>query len=114
MRDRGYAVEGRLVQHSTSYLPAEIAVGTAIAEVNTGDGGAYARLAELGFEPIRFRERVRVRMPSADEAQQLKLGPGQPVAEIVREAATETGRVVEVNRMILVGDAYVLQWSFTS
>lgn len=114
VRDRKYVVEKRPVQRAVAYLPAEIAEGTAIAEPDTGDGGTYARLMDLGFEPTHFRERVRVRMPSAEEAQDLDLGPGRPVAEIVREAATESGRVVEVQRMILVGDAYVFQWSFTS
>lgn len=114
VRDRVYSVEGRPVQWAVSYIPADLAAETLIERVDTGPGGTYARLRDIGHEPVKFVEQVRVRMPRPIERENLKLDVGQPVAAIRRTAATEAGRVVEVNDMVLVGDAYVLQWSFTS
>lgn len=114
VRDRVYSVEGRPVQWAVSYIPADLAAETLIERVDTGPGGTYARLRDIGHEPTKFVEQVRVRMPRPIERENLKLDVGQPVAVIRRTAATEAGRVVEVNDMVLVGDAYVLQWSFTS
>ncbi|MEK8141760.1 UTRA domain-containing protein [Streptomyces sp. M10(2022)] len=64
-RSRRYLLDGKPVLKAVSYLPAEIADGTPIAEVDTGPGGIYARLAELGHAP-KFREEIRVRMPSKE------------------------------------------------
>lgn len=110
VRDRRFTVEGRPVQLSTSWLDADMVEGSAIERRNTGDGGTYARLAELGYEPAWFREQLRTRWPSEEEAKRLRIGDDEPVLEIVRVARTLSERVVEVNRMILVGEAYVLQY----
>lgn len=114
IRDRVYSVDGRPVQWAVSYIPADLAAGTPIERADTGPGGTYARLRDIGHEPVKFVEQVHVRMPKPEERGHLNLDVGQPVAWIRRTAATATDRVVEVNDMILVGDAYVLQWSFTS
>ena len=113
-RVRRFVVEGVPVQIATSYLDAELVAGTRIERRDSGPGGIYARLAELGHKPTVFREQVRSRLPTDDEAKRLKITVDKPVAEIVRQARTEDGRVVEVNAMVLVGDAYVLQYVFAS
>ena len=114
VRDRRYLVEGRPVMIATSYLPAEIVAGSPITQADPGEGGAYARLLELGFKPVQFREEVRARGPRTDEAAALDLPTGTPVLEIARTAATEEGRVVEVNEMLMDARVYVLQYDFTS
>lgn len=55
-RRRRYVVDDKPVQLSTSYYPEALVSGSAITEVDTGEGGAYARLKELGHEPTRFRD----------------------------------------------------------
>lgn len=85
---------------------------SAIVEADTGPGGIYARLAELGHRPVRFREELRARMPSADEAQRLQLAPATPVVVIYRTAFTADGAAVEVNEMILDSSAYVIEYAF--
>lgn len=111
-RYRLYAVDGRPIQIATSYLPADVVLGSRIERKDTGPGGTYARLAELGHEPTAFTEWVRARRPTADEAVTLHMGPGRFVIDIVRHAKTGAGRIVEVNKMVLDANSYVLQYSF--
>lgn len=114
VRHRVFTVDDVLVELGTSYLDAEVTSGTAIDDVNTGAGGTFARLKELGFEPTTFREDIRPRMPSADEAKALRIGTNRGVLEIVRKNATTEGRVVEVTHMVLVADLFVLRYHVTS
>jgi GntR family transcriptional regulator len=102
------------VQCATSYLPTSIVAGTAITQPNSGPGGTYARLAELGHAPAKFREELKVRMPLAEEAARLGLGSGTPVILIARTAFDENNRPIEVNEMILDASSYVLQYDFRS
>jgi GntR family transcriptional regulator len=113
-RRRRFVLDGKPVLLATSYFPAGIVEGSRVAEEDTGPGGVYARLAELGHEPVRFREEVRARMPSAGEARQLDLGPGTPVVLVCRTAYTGDGTPVEVNEMVLDSAAYVLEYAFES
>ncbi|WP_344583288.1 UTRA domain-containing protein [Streptomyces lunalinharesii] len=69
-----------------------------------------ARPAELGCPPVHFREEIRSRMPSGDEADRLCLGAGTPVIVVVRTALAAGGRAVEVNEMVLDSAAYVLTY----
>lgn len=114
IRARRFTVDGRPVQLATSYLPASIAAGTQIAQVNTGPGGSYARLADLGFAPAEFAEEIRARMPSPEEIDRLELPPGTPVIALTRRAATAEGVTVELNEMVLDAYAYVLEYSFSA
>lgn len=111
-RSRRFVVDDRSVQLSVSWLPTDIARGTQIMHSDTGPGGTYARLAELGHAPARFTEYLRARMPHDDETKRLELPTGTPVIEITRHAFDEVGRCVEANRMILDGMAYLLDYSF--
>ncbi|MFE2876290.1 UTRA domain-containing protein [Streptomyces roseus] len=91
---------------------AALTAGTAIAEPDSGPGGIYARLADLGREPVRFREEVRSRMPTPEEADRLGLTAGTPVVLVCRTAYTADGHAVEVNEMTLDASAYVLEYEF--
>jgi GntR family transcriptional regulator len=114
VRSRKFVVEDHPVQIATSYLPADLVRGTAIAQPNTGPGGSYARLAELGAEPAHFSEELRARMPSEDERSALDLAAGTPVLEICRTAFTKDERPVEVNQMLLDAGSYVLEYRLSS
>lgn len=114
VRSRRFLVDGEPVQMAVSYLPAELVRDSLIAEPDSGPGGTYARLAELGAEPVHFTEDLRARMPSSDESSALAVLPGTPVMEICRTAYTAEGRAVEINRMLLDAGAYALRYSFGS
>jgi GntR family transcriptional regulator len=112
IRQRRYVLDGRPVTLATSWLPASIAAGTAIAERDTGPGGSYARLADLGHAPVRFREDVQARMPLAGEAELLELLPGTPVVVVTRTAWDAAGHPVDVTRMTSDASRYVFRYDF--
>ncbi|RSS36326.1 GntR family transcriptional regulator [Streptomyces sp. WAC07061] len=112
VRSRRFVLDGKPVLFATSYLPSDVVADSAITQTDTGPGGTYARLAELGHKPVHFREEVRCRMPSAGEAERLALSMGTPVIQIVRTAFAEDGRAVEVNEMTLDSASYVLEYAF--
>lgn len=112
VRRRRYTLDGKPVLLATSYLAAELVSGTPITQPDTGPGGIYARLEELGRKPVRFREEIRSRMPSGDEAGRLALPSGVPVVLVARTAFDAEGVAVEVNEMVLDSSAYVLEYGF--
>ena len=111
-RRRRFVLDGKPVLLSVSYLPVDLVGGSAIEQEDTGPGGTYARLADLGYAPARFREDLRSRMPEPDETERLALDPGTPVVEIARTAYTEDGRVVELNEMTADAGSYVFRYDF--
>ena len=110
VRSRRYSLDGRPVETAVSYIPADLASGTPIADPNPGPGGIYARLEEAGHTLGRFTEEVTARMPDPDEARALALPPGVPVFRLVRTAYDVDGRPVEVCDTIMAADAYVLSY----
>lgn len=110
VRSRRYLADDRPIEVAVSYLPAEIAEGTPIAEVNTGPGGIYARLEEAGHTLDHFVEEVTARMPTNDERRRLELPDGVPVLVVVRTAFDTAGRPVEVCDTVKAAPAYVLEY----
>lgn len=110
VRRRRYVLDGRPVMLSTSYLPAKLVANTAVTQMDSGPGGTYARLAEIGHAPAHFVELVRARTPLLDERKALELTQGSPVLEIARTAVTAAGMPVEVNEMVADSNAYVLRY----
>ncbi|MFB7745376.1 GntR family transcriptional regulator [Streptomyces sp. NPDC056132] len=111
-RSRRFVVQERPVQLSTSYLPYELVAGSAIMRVDTGEGGTYARLTELGHAPVRAKEEVRSRLPTAVEAEGLAMPLERPVIKLCRTVFDTDGRAVEVNEMTLDSAAYILDYTF--
>lgn len=114
LRNRIYVVDGRRVMWARSYLAANVVAGTAIEKRDTGPGGTFARLAELGLAMVLFSEELEVRRPLSEEQKQLKISADEPVARIVRLNATAGERIIEVTDMVAVGEAYRFRWTFTS
>ncbi|MFD5557828.1 GntR family transcriptional regulator [Streptomyces sp. NPDC127068] len=111
-RFRRFVLDSRPVMLATSYLPLELAEGTAIMRVDTGEGGTYARLSELGHGPMHFREEIRCRLPVAEEAEGLAMPLERPVIKLCRTAYDADLRAVEVNEMTMDSAAYILEYAF--
>ncbi|MBB5154040.1 GntR family transcriptional regulator [Saccharopolyspora phatthalungensis] len=112
VRSRRYLADEVPVETAVSYIPADIAHGTPIAERDTGPGGIYARLEDLGHILDHFVEEVTARMPSQEERDALLLGSSLPVLRVVRTAYDTAGRPVEVCDTIKSAPAYVLEYDF--
>ncbi|MFI0226104.1 GntR family transcriptional regulator [Streptomyces lydicus] len=112
VRSRRFVLDGKPVLLATSYLPADLVAGSPITQKDTGPGGIYARLGELGHKPVHFREEIRSRMPSQEEADKLQLTMGTPVILVCRTAFADGGNPVEVNEMTLDSASYVLEYAF--
>lgn len=90
-------------QTSTSYLLLAMVAGTPVADPanEPWPGGNTAQLHSLGVTVTGIRERIRARMPVADEVQTLRIPSGVPVVVITRQ--TYAGeRVVEVAHDITI------------
>lgn len=104
---------GVIRQLATSYLPADLARGTVLAEADTGHGGIYDRLEEMGHSPLHWSEAITARMPTPEEAELLDLPPGVPVLRIVRLATSPEGQPLEVNDTRLDADRFEIGYSLT-
>lgn len=111
-RSRTYEIDGQPVQLATSYLPLDLVQGTVITQADTGPGGTYARLAELGHGPARFTEDVIVRPGTQAETDQLSLRLCESIIQITRTARDAEGRAVEINEMVLHPQRYQLRYEF--
>ncbi len=104
IRDRviGNPETGDVVQLTTSYLPADLAAGTVLADEDTGPGGIYDRMEQdLGWGELKWAAGVYARAAAPEEVRLLGLAPGVPVLCVARTttatAGNAAGRVVEVN-----------------
>jgi len=110
IRSRRYLLDGRPMETAVSYIPADLAKGTPIADPNPGPGGIYARLEEQGHTLARLTEDVSARMPTPGETRVLGLRPGVPVFHLVRTAYDLDGLAVEVCDTVMAADAYQLSY----
>ncbi len=76
-----------------------------------GPGGGFRVLTLQGLEPHRIAETVQARMPTPDEAEQLRLPAGEPVMVLRRTTFTADGRVAEFARGTHAASRF--SWSYT-
>ncbi|WP_284746465.1 GntR family transcriptional regulator [Amycolatopsis sp. RTGN1] len=112
VRDRVMRADGLVVQLAVSRLPRTLTRDTAIEQVDTGPGGAYARLEEAEHRIGSFAEHVGARMPTPDEASLMQLAVGVPVITVTRVAFGENGTPLEMNDMVLAADRYELSYEW--
>jgi GntR family transcriptional regulator len=110
VRRRRYFTDDQPTEIAVSYIPWDVAAGTAIADENPGPGGIYARIEELGHRLGQFSEDVTARMPTPEEVRALRLPAGTPVLTLVRVAFDTEGRAVEVCDTVMSADHYVLAY----
>jgi GntR family transcriptional regulator len=100
------------VQLATSYVPWSIAEGTQLEQTDTGPGGTYSRLAELGHAPARFTETIALRPPTSEEADFLRLSDEQHVLAVFHIAWTSEDRPVEVTIHVLPPHQWELHYEW--
>ncbi len=110
-RDLVFRFEGWPTHMSTSYYLADMVEGTWVAGPGSepAPGGAIGHLKSLGVVVDKVVETVESRMPTAREAEVLRMSAG-PVLAITRQMLA-AGRVVEVAREIVYpGDGVRLEY----
>ncbi|TDD87538.1 GntR family transcriptional regulator [Actinomadura rubrisoli] len=114
-RARVQGVDGEPpVQTATTWVRLEIVERIPVLrEVDTGPGGIYSRLEEIGYR-ILFEESVTCRLPRPDEQETLRIGADQPVLTLWRRACDQDERVVEVTHRVVVGDRHELVYRYGS
>lgn len=98
----------------TSYYRLEDVEGTPLVDSAPGPagfGGGFAVLTLQGLEPDIITETIHARMPTPDEADELRLPAGEPVMVLHRTTATRDGRVVEFARGVHAASRF--SWSYT-
>lgn len=89
----------------TWITPAGVESAPQVAEAQTGPGGYLDRLEEAGHGPITWTERLRVRMPTVEEARLVDMPDAMPVMEISRVGVSaKTSSPVEVTVVVIPAD----------
>jgi GntR family transcriptional regulator len=113
VRPRVLYAEDEPTQIADSYYPWSIAKRSKeLLQPDSGQGGSYGRLTDLGYGPVRFSEDVTVRLPSDKEQRVLDLEPTQPVFEVWHVAYTAEDRPVEVCVHVMPGYLWKLRYAW--
>jgi GntR family transcriptional regulator len=115
VRDRlmGDATTQAPLQLATSYLPASLARGTQLAHRDTGPGGIYDLLEQMGHTPLSWEEAVSARMPTPTEADRLHLPKGVPLLRITRTTTSPDGTVLEINDTRMSANTFEIGYNLT-
>ncbi|WP_369218495.1 GntR family transcriptional regulator [Streptomyces flavofungini] len=101
VRRRVIELDDEPCELTDTYYPAEIALGTRLAETGKIRGGAVTLLAELGHIGVRVREDVTADLPDAAEREVLRLGEGTPVLRLSRVTLDRDDRPIQVDMMVM-------------
>jgi GntR family transcriptional regulator len=104
-RENWYFADAEPMQIGVTYIPWDIAKGSALARNDElGAGDLYARFEDKGHLITYTREEVTARMPSPAEASGLMLPDGVPVLVVVHTGLDQERRPFEVTEFIMRAD----------
>jgi GntR family transcriptional regulator len=109
MVNRASGVPNMLV---ASFFPADVALGTPLAERVLLEGGSAGELQRLGFEPKPAEEWVYARMPTTGEVEALNLRSAFPVLRVVRLVLNRDGRPLEALELVMSAERHVMRYEF--
>jgi GntR family transcriptional regulator len=112
VKRRRMILADRPTQLADSYVPESIAVAIGYDKGATAPGGIYGLLEQHGHLITRFRETIRLRSATPDEAVALDLPPAAPVALLTRIAFDQAERAVEYFDSVAAGDKHVYVYEF--
>lgn len=107
-------VDAPPVQLSTSYIRLDLVEKIPVLrEVDTGPGGMYSRMEELGHR-VHFEESVTCRLPNEEERKKLEIDVNQPVLVLWRRAYDQNNRILDLTHRIVVGNRHELVYRYDS
>ncbi|MEU0836059.1 GntR family transcriptional regulator [Streptomyces sp. NPDC005969] len=109
-RRREALIEQQVVQIQHAWYPLDVAVAAGLDRPGKVDGGVYRALAAAGMPAVEADERVAARMPTKEEGAQLGTGVSLPVLTIERISRSDSGRPIELLRVIAAGDRMELSY----
>ena len=110
IRERIISAEGKPLAKATSYFPRTVAAGTPIERLDTGPGGVYARLEEMGYQ-LHWFEVVAARPATVVEARDLELPAGVWVLRSFRTTYDQKNKPLEVMERICAADRVELAFT---
>jgi GntR family transcriptional regulator len=113
VRRRLRAIDDEPHNLNDTYYPRDISEGTLIENPADIPQGVIAYMRDLGYVQERFRDDLRMRMPTPDEAERLSIPPGVPVLVQYRTGYT-TERPVKLTITIWPGDRTMLVYEFSA
>jgi GntR family transcriptional regulator len=108
VRRRVQYVDDEPYATADTYFPLELVKDSPIVDPDDIPHGANKILDDLGRAQVRFQDEITVRMPTADEANTLRIGPGTPVACLARAGYDADDTPVRLFITVLPGDRYTL------
>lgn len=108
VRRRVRYLDGEPFNTNDSYFPLRLVKDTEIMWPEDIARGANQVLSERGYHQVRAIDEIFVRMPTPEESQRLKLGPGTPVAYHICTGYIKDGTPVRVVLNVLPGDRHVI------
>lgn len=109
-RRREALIEDQVVQLQYAWYPLDVAEAAGLDQPGKIEGGVYRALRSAGLEAVEADERVVARMPAKEEAEQLGSGASVPVLTIERISRDNTGRALELLRVVAAGDRMELAY----
>lgn len=108
VRRRIMFADNEPIQLGDSYYPLEIVRDSKIMDSADIIEGTDQVLEDLGYVASHYKDEITWRMPTAEEATKLRIGPGIPVGHIVRTSFDQQERAFEAYVLTLPGDRHVL------
>jgi GntR family transcriptional regulator len=102
--------DGTPLEIATSYIPLEIARGTALTRSAKLKGATPTVLRDLGYPPRTCQEWVEGRMPTSGEARALRLSAGVPVLRVLRQTCADGQRPIEALEIVFSAARYMLEY----
>lgn len=109
-RRREALIEQQVVQLQYAWYPLDVAAAAGLDRPGKVDGGVYGALAAAGMPAVEADERVAARMPTKEEGAQLGTGVALPVLTIERISRSDSGRPLELLRVVAAGDRMELAY----
>jgi GntR family transcriptional regulator len=105
-RDMVLTLDDEPAALASSWFPAGLVEGSAIARPERVPGGVHGELARLVGGLKEATEELIARMPTPGEATTLRLPGGTPVVELWRTIPGQDGTPVEITRFLYDGSRY--------
>jgi GntR family transcriptional regulator len=100
------------VQTATTWVIMDVVAQLPVLrQVDTGPGGIYSRLEEIGCRML-FEETVTCRLPRPEECRTLQIAADQPVLTLWRRGYDQDDRILEVTHRVVVGDRHELVYRY--